>query len=241
MSPRELLKTYWQIPAAALVASVAVGLSHQTEPLPQILPEPKPDLVTAVVVRGQIAAGEPISRDQLTETQYPLAWMPLDALTPVDTRLDEAPLASRDLTAGTPLAANMLMPNPMTGFGEAFDAAKLFMPVPAELARMLPRELPPKARASLVYESKVGDAAGVVLSQVPVTRSGQGEVNEVTWLLLETGQLATLQRALRLGRLQLALCREVHCPQVTLKRIPEAIVAEEKKDDARASVTVGLS
>lgn len=236
----ESMKKYWQAPAALLVASVAVGLSHRTEPLPQVLPEPKPDLVTAVVVKGTIGAGQPIEPGQLDQVAYPLAWMPLDALTPDDPRLTQTPLAARPLSQGTPLAANMLMPNPMTGVGEQLDAGHLFLPVPQELSRMLPRQLPPKARASLVYESKVGAAHGVVLSGLPVTRSSEGEVNEVTWFLLDEKQLATLQRALRLGRVQLALCREVHCPAVDLKRIPEPMLAEEPKK-AKAAVTVGLS
>ncbi len=240
MQIREWARTYWQAPAALLVAGIAVGLSHRNEPLPQVLPEPKPDLVTAVVVRGQIDAGQPIDPQALEPVAYPLAWMPLDALTPEDPRLQAWPLASQTLTSGTPLAAHMVMPNPMTELGEQLDAGHLFMPVPAELSRMLPRTLPPKARASLVYESKVGKAGGVVLSGLPVTRAGEGEVNEVTWFLLDEKQLNTLQRALRLGRVQLALCREVHCPPVDLKRIPEPVVAEERKE-SKATVTVGLS
>jgi hypothetical protein len=43
MSPRELLKKYWQVPSALLIAGVAVALSHSPEPLPQVIPEPTPD------------------------------------------------------------------------------------------------------------------------------------------------------------------------------------------------------
>lgn len=234
------VKDYWQVPAALCVAAVAVFFSDQSEPLPQILPDPEPDLVPAVVVREPIAAGAPIRLEHLAEASYPLAWMPVDAVGADDQRLARLPLAGVDLSPGTPVAAHMLMPNPMTGIDEELDAGKLFLPVPQELSRSLPRQLPPRARVSLFYESKVGSVSGTILSAIPVTRASEGEVHEVTWFLLDASELTRLQRGLRLGRVQLALCREAHCPAVSLTAIPEPIVTE-KKTEKRASVTVGLS
>ena len=240
MTPRDALKKYWQVPSAIAIAGIAVLLSHRPEPLPEIIPEPKPDLVSAVVVTKAIEAGAPIALSSLTETQYPLAWMPSDALSANDPSLQLQPLAARNLAVGTPLAANMVMANPLVTMSEAFDNDQLFMPVPSELSRMLPGKLPPKARVSLVYESKVGQADGVILSSVPVTRSSEGDVNEVTWFVMDEDELAVLQRGLRLGRIRLAMCRDSACPDVTLKRIPEPQQVEQKKE-IRASVTVGLS
>ena len=240
MSPREALKKYWQIPSALMIAGVAVALSHSPDPLPEVIPEPQPDLVDAIVVTAPLAAGDVLDQSQLTSTQYPLAWMPNDALTADSPELMEAPLVARPLAVGTPLAANMLMPNPMAGLETALDDSKLFMPVPAELSRMLPKQLPPEARVALVYESKVGQQAGVVLTGIPVTRSGEGAVTEVTWFVMDADQLAVLQRALRLGRLRLALCRDTHCPEVTLAKISEQ-QKTKKSEKKRATVTVGLS
>ncbi len=240
MSPRELLKKYWQVPSALLIAGVAVALSHSPEPLPQVIPEPTPDLVDAVVVTAPMAAGDVLNPAQLTQTQYPLAWMPQDALRADSPELLNAPLVVRPLAVGTPLAANMLMPNPMAGLEAALDDSKLFMPVPPELSRMLPKQLPPEARVALVYESKVGTHGGVVLTRIPVTRSGEGAVTEVTWFVMDEDELAILQRALRLGRLRLALCRDTHCPSVTLTRIPEQ-QQTKAPEKTRATVTVGLS
>ena len=45
MTPRDALKKYWQVPSAIAIAGIAVLLSHRPEPLPEIIPEPKPDLV----------------------------------------------------------------------------------------------------------------------------------------------------------------------------------------------------
>ena len=76
MTLREGIERYWQLPAAIAIAGIAVMLSHRPEPLPEIIPEPTPDLVSAVVVTTPVEAGEPIDLSALTETQYPLAWMP---------------------------------------------------------------------------------------------------------------------------------------------------------------------
>jgi hypothetical protein len=240
MTLREGIERYWQLPAAIAIAGIAVMLSHRPEPLPEIIPEPKPDLVSAVVITTPVEAGEPIDLSALTETQYPLAWMPSDAVTATDPTLQLKPLAVRNLSVGTPLAANMLMANPLVSMTEIFDSDRLLMPVPAELSRMLPKTLPPKARVSMVYEGKVGSAQGVILSAIPVTRSSEGDVSEVTWFVLDDDQLGVLQRGLRLGRIRLALCREGSCPEVSLKRIPDGPKAEPKKA-TRASMTVGLS
>lgn len=241
ISVRDLLKRYWQIPAALVVSGMAVVLSTPTVIETPILPPPEPELVEAWVLMTPARAGDVLAPEMVQTQFYPIAWMPPDAVPVTETIWRDHPLIRQDLPLGTPLARHMLASNPKAQLAGQLKFSDLLLRMPTELAQSLPHELPPQAHATLLFESQVGRQGGVLLSAIPMSVTDPESLQRTLWLHLSTEQLSVFERGRRLGRLHIGLCEREHCPPVSLKRLEDPSQQSVETAPKRAKVTVGVS
>ena len=238
---REVLRAYWQIPAAVLVSGVAIMMNTPTVIEGPVLPAPEPDLVEAWVLMQPVNTGDRLTPEMVQKVAYPVAWMPSDAVS-VDTEIwVDQPLIRQPLPIGTPMAAHMLDPNPRAQISLQLNSSDLMLRMPTEMAQSVPQQLPPDAHATFVFESQTGDQDGVILSAIPVSVTDPDSLQRTLWLHLSKEQLRMLERGRRLGRLHLGLCARSQCPSVTLKTIADPAQQPKQAAPKRAVVTVGLS
>lgn len=238
---RELIRTYWQIPAALLVSGIAIMMNTPTVIEGPVLPAPEPDLVEAWVLMQPVSSGDILTAEMVQKVVYPVAWMPSDAIS-VDTEVwKDQPLIRQSLPVGTPVAAHMLAPNPRAQITTQLIASDLMFRMPTELAQSVPQQLPPDTHATFIFESQTGQQDGVILSAIPVSVTDPDSLSRTLWLHLSNAQLHTLERGRRLGRLHLGLCARSQCPAVTIAKILDPTRQPKPTAPKRAAVTVGLS